>query len=128
MQYLLDTHVLIWWITSDKRLSKKANTLIRTHRNTLFWSVASAWEVSIKYALGKLVFNELPEDLFSRELDKNHINTLPITNSHAFMAGQLPPHHKDPFDRLLVAQAIIESLGIISNDPMLKLYDVDVFW
>lgn len=128
MQYLLDTHVLIWWITSDDRLSATAKTLIKSHRNTLYWSAASSWEVSIKHALGRLVFNEAPETLFAAELDNNHIETLVITNEHAFTAGQLPMHHKDPFDRMLVAQARIESLGIVTNDPILKRYDVDVVW
>jgi PIN domain nuclease of toxin-antitoxin system len=128
MQYLLDTHVLLWWITSDKRLSPKAEGLIRSHRNTIYWSVASSWEVSIKYSLGKLSFDEPSEDLLTSELNRNHIETLPILNEHAFLAGQLPAHHKDPFDRMLVAQARIESLGVISNDSKYQLYDVDVFW
>jgi len=128
MQYLLDTHVLLWWITSDKRLSTKAKGLIRSHRNTIYWSVASSWEVSIKYALGRLSFDEPPENLLPSELNRNHIETLPILNEHAFLAGQLPAHHKDPFDRMLVAQARIESLGVISNDSKYQLYDVDVFW
>jgi PIN domain nuclease of toxin-antitoxin system len=128
MRYLVDTHVLIWWLTSDNRLSSKAQMMIQTHRNTLFWSVASSWEVSIKHALGRLIFDEPPEDLIPKELDKNHIETLVITNEHAFTAGQLPLHHKDSFDRMLVSQAKIESLGIITNDPKIALYDVDVFW
>lgn len=128
MQYPLDTHVLIWWITSDKRLSARARALIASHRNTLHWSVASSWEISIKCALGRLVFDEPPEVLIPAELDRNHIDTLLITNAHAFTAGRLPPHRKDPFDRMLVAQAQIESLGIVSNDSKLELYDVDVFW
>ena len=128
MQYLLDTHVLLWWITSDKRLSTKAKVLIQSHRNTIYWSVASSWEVSIKYALGKLSFDEPPEDLLPSELNRNHIETLPILNEHAFLAGQLPAHHKDPFDRMLIAQARIESLGVISDDSNYRFYDIDVFW
>ena len=128
MQYLLDTHVLIWWITSDKRLSAAANAIIRSHRNTLYWSAVSSWEVSIKHALGRLNFEDAPQVLFTSELDKNHIETLSITNEHAFLAGQLPMLHKDPFDRMLVAQAQIESLGLVTNDPILQQYDVDVFW
>ncbi|MCU0574764.1 MAG: type II toxin-antitoxin system VapC family toxin [Syntrophobacteraceae bacterium] len=128
MQYLLDTHVLIWWITSDQRLSPKARSLITSRRNTLLWSVASSWELSIKHALGRLLFDEPPEVLIPAELDRNRIETLQITNAHAFKAGQLPAHHRDPFDRMLVAQAQIESLGIISNDSKLGLYDVDMFW
>ncbi len=128
MQYLLDTHVLIWWITSDRRLSAKAGDLIRNRRNAIYWSVVSSWEISIKYALGKLIFDEPPESLLPSELDRNQIETLPILNEHAFLAGQLPLHHKDPFDRMLIAQAHIESMGIISNDVTLRSYEVDVFW
>lgn len=128
MQYLLDTHVLIWWLTSDKRLSPEARGLITSPRNTLHWSVASSWEISIKHALGRLVFDEPPEVLIPAELDRNFIESLQITNAHAFKAGQLPNHHRDPFDRMLVAQAQIESLGIVSDDSRLELYDVDVFW
>jgi PIN domain nuclease of toxin-antitoxin system len=128
MQYLLDTHVLIWWMTSDNRLSTTAKDLIKSPRNNIYWSVASSWEVSIKYALGKLEFDEPPENLIPSELDKNHIETLTILNNHAFLAGQLPVHHKDPFDRMLVAQARIESLGVISDDSKFKFYDVDVYW
>ncbi len=128
MQYLIDTHVLIWWMTSDNRLSTTAKDLIKSHRNNIYWSVASSWEVSIKYALGKLEFDEPPENLIPSELDKNHIETLAIMNNHAFLAGQLPAHHKDPFDRMLVAQARIESLGVISNDSKFKFYDADVYW
>ncbi len=128
MQYLLDTHVLLWWIISDKRLSTKAKALIRSRRNTIYWSVASSWEVSIKYALGRLSFRDSPEELLMAELNRNHIESLPILNEHAFLAGQLPLHHEDPFDRMLVAQARIESLGLVSNDSKYQLYDVDVLW
>ena len=128
MQYLLDTHVLIWWITSDKRLSQKAHDMIMPHRNTLFWSVVSTWEISIKHSLGRLVFEEPPEELLPFELERNRLETLLIMNEHAFRAGQLPRHHRDPFDRMLVAQAQIESIGIISNDQKLRQYDVNVLW
>jgi PIN domain nuclease of toxin-antitoxin system len=128
MHYLLDTHVLVWWITSDKRLSAKAEAIIRNRRNAIYWSVASSWEISIKYALGKLEFLEPPELLLPLELERNKIEVLPIVNEHAFLAGQLPAHHKDPFDRMLVAQSRIESMGIISNDVLLHFYEVDIFW
>jgi len=128
MQYLLDTHVLIWWITSDNRLSAKAKKLIESHRSNICWSVASSWEISIKHALGRLIFEEPPEDLIPAELLKNNIETLTIDNRHAFLAGRLPLHHKDPFDRMLIAQAQVESMGLISDDSKFKLYDVDVCW
>ena len=128
MQYLLDTHVLIWWITSDNRLSNTAKKLIQSRRNTLYWSAASSWEISIKHGLGRLIFDEDPEILLPSELDRNHVETLVITNAHAFRANSLPNHHKDPFDRMLVAQAQIESLGIVTNDSVVRQYDVDIFW
>ena len=128
MQYLLDTHVLIWWITSDNRLSARATSLIRNRRSQIYWSVASSWELAIKHALGRLEFDEPPDDLIPAELSRNHIEILTIQNHHAFLAGKLPSHHKDPFDRMLIAQARIESLGLISNDSKFKLYDADVYW
>lgn len=128
MQYLLDTHVLIWWITDDKRLSSRAKNLIKKRRSNIYWSVASSWEVSIKHALGRLEFDEPIEEFIPSELAKNNIESLTIQNSHAFLAGRLPIHHKDPFDRMLIAQARIESLGMISDDSKFKLYDVDVLW
>ena len=128
MQYILDTHVLIWWITSDSRLSARAKTLIRNRRSQIYWSVASSWELAIKYALGRLEFDEPPGDLIPAELDRNHIETLTIQNHHAFLAGKLPTHHKDPFDRMLIAQAGIESLGLVSDDSKFKLYEVNVYW
>ena len=128
MPYLLDTHVLIWWITADHRLSTRAKSLIKSHRSIICWSVASSWEVSIKYALGRLEFDDPPERLIPSELKRNQIETVTIRNRHAFLAGRLPVHHKDPFDRMLIAQARIESFGIISNDSKFKLYDVEVYW
>lgn len=128
MHYLIDTHVLIWWITADSRLSDRAKSLIRSHRNEIYWSVASSWEISIKYSLGKLRFEEPPETLLPMELDRNRIETLPILNEHAFKAGQLPLYHKDPFDRMLIAQASVESMGLISDDLNFRSYEVDVFW
>ncbi len=128
MQYLLDTHVLIWWITADRRLSTRSISLIKNHRSTIYWSTASSWEITIKYALGRLEFDEPPERLIPSELKRNQIETVDIKNRYAFLAGQLPAHHKDPFDRMLIAQATIESLEIISNDSILKSYDVPVCW
>jgi PIN domain nuclease of toxin-antitoxin system len=128
MHYLIDTHVLIWWITADRRLSDRAKSLIRSHRNEIYWSVASSWEISIKYSLGKLLFEEPPETLLPMELDRNRIETLPILNEHAFKAGQLSLYHKDPFDRMLIAQAGIESMGLISDDLNFQSYEVDIFW
>jgi PIN domain nuclease of toxin-antitoxin system len=128
MKLLLDTHTFLWWITDDPQISAKALELIGDSQNNLYWSAASSWEVAIKYALGRLPLPDTPAIFLPTELGKNRIETLPIVDTHAFQAGQLPRHHRDPFDRMLVAQADVETLGIISNDPKIRLYDVDVYW
>ena len=128
MKLLLDTHIFLWWILDDPKLSARALDLIGDSRNTLYWSAASSWEVSIKHALGRLPLPETPEQFLPAELGKNRIESLPIIDDHAFQAGQLPRHHTDPFDRMLVAQAQLESLGLISNDEQLSLYQVDLHW
>ena len=128
MKLLLDTHAFLWWILDDPMLSARATELIGDSRNTLYWSAASSWEVSIKYALGRLPLPERPEQFLPAELGKNRIESLTIVDAHAFRAGQLPRHHADPFDRMLVAQAQLESLGLISNDEQLGVYEVELLW
>ena len=128
MKLLLDTHVFLWWITDPKKLSGTARELASDGNNSLYWSSASSWEVSIKYALGRLPLPEPPEKFIPSELTKNAIESLPIIDTHAFRAGQLPRHHRDPFDRMLVAQAQIESFFLLSNDRQLNLYDVVIKW
>lgn len=128
MKILLDTHVLLWWITDHPQLSSIARDLIGDGSNTLYWSTASSWEVTIKYALGRLPLPIAPPDFLPPELVKNRIESLPILDRHAFRAGLLPPHHRDPFDRMLAAQALEESLTLLSDDRMLSLYDVPLRW
>ena len=128
MKLLLDTHAFLWWITDDPQLSAKARELISDSHNTLYWSAASSWEVSIKYALGRLPLPDTPEEFLPVELGKNRVESLSVIDAHAFQAGRLPRHHADPFDRMLVAQAQIESLVILSNDRKLTHYDVDIDW
>jgi PIN domain nuclease of toxin-antitoxin system len=128
MKLLLDTHTFLWWITDDRNLSARASELIGDSQNSLYWSAASSWEVAIKYALGKLPLPDVPEVFLPTELGKNRIESLPIVDAHAYRAGQLPRHHRDPFDRMLVAQAQIEALKMISDDPQISLYKVKVYW
>jgi PIN domain nuclease of toxin-antitoxin system len=128
MKLLLDTHTFLWWITDDPQLSTKARELIGDGQNILYWSAASSWEVSIKYALGRMPLPEPPEQFLPAEIEKNRIESLPIIDAHAFHAGQLPHHHRDPFDRMLVAQAQVESLALLSNDQQLNHYDVEIRW
>ena len=102
--------------------------MIGNSRNTLYWSAAGSWEIVIKYALGRLPLPEAPEQFVLAALEKNRIESIPIMDAHAFQADLLPLHHRDPFDRMLVAQAQVKSLGLISNDQQLLFYDVAVYW
>jgi PIN domain nuclease of toxin-antitoxin system len=128
MNILLDTHAFLWWITDAQELSEKARSHIKNGNNTLFWSAASSWETAIKYALGKLPLSEAPGTFIPTELKKNRIELLPIASNHAFHAGQLPLHHQDPFDRMLIAQAQLESFLLLSSDSKFDQYDVEVVW
>jgi PIN domain nuclease of toxin-antitoxin system len=128
VKLLLDTHAFLWWITDDPLLPPNVRDLIGDSKNTLYWSTASSWEVAIKYALGRLPLPQRPEHFIPVELGKNRIESLPIVDAHAFQAGRLPPHHRDPFDRILVAQARIESFTLLTNDNRIQMYDVEVRW
>ncbi|MCB0915734.1 MAG: type II toxin-antitoxin system VapC family toxin [Actinobacteria bacterium] len=119
MRLLLDTHALLWWL-ADAPLSTVARDLIADPTNVVYVSAASGWEISVKTALGKLV---APDDLESSLTDCN-FDSLPISFSHALAAGRLPPHHRDPFDRMLIAQAQHEGLTLITRDPRFEPYDV----
>jgi len=128
MKLLLDTHTFLWWTTDDPQISATALDLIADSRNSLYWSAASSWEVSIKFALGRLPLPDAPEQFLPTELGRNRIESLPITDRHAFQAGRLPRHHRDPFDRMLVAQAQAEGLGLITNDSGIRRYEIEVYW
>jgi PIN domain nuclease of toxin-antitoxin system len=121
MRLLLDTRVLLWWLADDRALSKQARALI-ANEPEVFVSAASAWEIAIKRALGKL---EAPEDLLPA-LEAGGIRRLPIDFEHAAVAGALPRHHDDPFDRMLVAQAQREGLTLLTSDIRISRYAVTV--
>jgi PIN domain nuclease of toxin-antitoxin system len=121
VRLLLDTHVLLWWLADDPALGKRARRLIANEAE-VFASAASAWEIAIKRALGKL---EAPEDL-AAALDAGGIGRMPMEFEHAAVAGALPRHHDDPFDRMLVAQAQCEGLTLLTSDPRLSSYAVAV--
>lgn len=128
MRVLLDTHVFLWWGLDDARLSEAARTVIRDGRNDVFVSVASIWEVAIKSTKGRLEL-PIPVDAFVDErLRRNRWSALPIEAAHATRAGTLPMVHGDPFDRVLVAQAQIESLPLLTTDPAITRYDVETIW
>lgn len=126
--YLLDTHALLWAAEDEKSLSERAFKIIRTRENILFVSMASAWEIFIKAKLGKLksALNGVAE--FTHGIERLSISLLPVTLEHCHVAANLPLHHRDPFDRLLIAQSKIEQLTLISDDPAIAHYDIDLLW
>ena len=128
MAFLLDTHALIWWGAGNTRMPVPVREAIGDDSEDVFVSAASAWEISVKHALGKL-----PEaDLFARDISgelKNHgFQELSVTVAHAERAGRLPLHHRDPFDRMLISQAQAEGLVLISNEWLFDRYGVERLW
>ena len=128
MKYLLDTHTLLWFLQGDKKLSDKARQLIDNPRNEKFLSIASLWEIAIKVSLGKLVLNKPFEKLFPERLYFNRIQTLDITVDSLTKLTTLPFHHRDPFDRLIIAQALVERLPIIGTDTIFDAYGINREW
>ena len=128
MNYFLDTHGLIWFITGDPQLSVKARQLIDDEANNIFVSIASLWEMAIKFSIGKLNLGQPFDTLFPAQLNSNSINVLSITLDHLKTVCSLPLHHRDPFDRLLVAQSLVEQWPIISADVMFDRYGVQREW
>ena len=128
MKLLLDTHTLIWWLTDDPSLSSQAETAIRDPSTDVFVSAASAWEIATKHRLGRL-----PEaGIFAADIEghcaRESFGSLPITLSHGQTAGALPGIHGDPFDRMLIAQALIEDLVLVSNERAFDAYGVKRLW
>lgn len=128
MNLLLDTHSFLWWCITPHRLSAPALAVCQDDSNSLYLSVASAWEIQIKVQIGKLAIPSSLEHLIQHQQQKNSMLVLPVLLPHVFALAALPMHHKDPFDRLLVAQAVAENLTIISNDTLLSTYPVPIFW
>ncbi len=122
MTVLLDTHVLLWWLAADPALPDAARAVIADSSTVVLVSAASAWEISIKQAAGRL---DAPDDLIAA-LDENRFDSLPITAAHAMAAGRLSPHHSDPFDRMLIAQARLEDLTVVTVDRRFADYGVSL--
>lgn len=122
MRLLLDTHALLWALTNDERLKSETRAAIESPEHVVAVSAVSAWEIEIKRATGKL---DPPRDL-PEQVERGRFVPLPITIEHAVAAGALPPHHRDPFDRMLIAQAQLEGLTIVTRDRRFQPYSVAV--
>lgn len=120
---LLDTHALLWWLADDKRLPASTRETIREPGSMVYVSAGTVWEIAIKRGLGKL---DIPDDWHTATF--RDFAELPITAEHARLAGELPMHHRDPFDRLLVAQALAEGLTLVIGDSAFGAYGVQVTW
>lgn len=128
MRILLDTHSFLWFIAGDERLSAMARALMENPDNELALSVASVWEMAIKHSLGKLPVARPFADIIPAQITANGIQVLPISVAHAAHVALLPFHHRDPFDRLLIAQSMLERLPLLSADPAFDAYNIQRLW
>ena len=128
MRVLLDTHALLWWNVDDARLSDAARELIRDGRNEIVVSAASVWEIAFKAAKGRLELPTTIDRYIDDRLRRNRWSPLPIDTRHVIRAATLPEHHRDPFDRALIAQAQVEGLPIVTMDAAITRYDVETIW
>ena len=128
MRALLDTHTFLWWVMDDRRLSMLARELLEDGTNEIVVSAVIGWEIGIKARLGKLVLPDDPPRYVPELIARNRFEQLPITLMHALHVWTLPNHHRDPFDRMLVAQSQLDDLPIVTDDPQIARYDVVCLW
>lgn len=119
MRLLLDTHILLWWLLDDRKLTKETERYISSSENEVFISPVSTWEIAIKQSIGRLTI-DLKE--FDQAIQKSGLSVLSITMPHTLAVASLPMHHTDPFDRLLVAQSIVEPMRIVTHDETMGMY------
>ncbi|GMQ24297.1 type II toxin-antitoxin system VapC family toxin [Algoriphagus sp. oki45] len=127
MAYFLDTHTLLWFVSGDKLLPESSKKIIKNINESCFLSAVSLWEITIKHQLKKLELGLSLEELFEY-VDRNQIEIIPINYLHLIQLSKLPSHHGDPFDRLIISQAISENLTLTSKDSIFKEYEVKVIW
>lgn len=125
MKLLLDTHIFLWFINNDQRLPNQWRTLIRVSDNEVYLSVVSVWEVILKYQLGKLILPESPENYLPKQRKRHFINNLELDEKSVIQLIKLPLLHRDPFDRMLMAQAIGYGLTLMTVDSAIKFYSVE---
>jgi PIN domain nuclease of toxin-antitoxin system len=128
MKVLVDTHTWLWMLAQPDRLPPGARTILEDLRTDVLVSAASAWEIGIKHALGKLALPEAPSAFIASRIPGSGCELIDITAEQALQAAALPPHHRDPFDRLLIAQSRMLGAPLCSGDGAFAAYDVDVLW
>jgi PIN domain nuclease of toxin-antitoxin system len=128
MRVLLDTHVLIWWFENPARISRPAFRVMEDPGSDLVWSVIGTVEMALKVPLGRLRLPGTLDSFLEEQREQLGLEILPVEQRHALRLATLPPHHRDPFDRLLVAQAMAEGIPVVSSDPRFRAYDVEVLW
>ncbi|MBA3869404.1 MAG: type II toxin-antitoxin system VapC family toxin [Anaerolineae bacterium] len=128
MKLLLDTHVFLWWYGERAKLSPKVLALCEDVTNDLYLSLASLWEIQIKLQIGKLKLSDPLDQILAYELHINSLKLLPIHATHIYGLANLPAHHRDPFDRILIAQAQVESLTLLTQDTLITQYPIVTIW
>ncbi len=128
MKALLDTHTFLWWVTNNPLLSTTVDGILRDRSNEIFVSAATGWEIAIKSQIGKLNFPTPPEPFMLQQLALNSFVGLPIRLEHGLQVYHLPLHHRDPFDRILIAQSQLEGMPILTADSKISQYGVHVIW
>ncbi|MFN6464105.1 MAG: type II toxin-antitoxin system VapC family toxin [Nostoc sp. DedVER02] len=126
MRQLLDTHIFIWFVMGDPRISISMRSQIENNENLL--SIASVWEMAIKHSIGKLNFGLTFDEFIEQQIIRNGIELVPITIDHIIAVATLPLHHRDPFDRILIAQALVENIPILSADKIFDAYSIERLW
>jgi PIN domain nuclease of toxin-antitoxin system len=128
VKVLLDTHTFLWWVADDPQISVTAKNIIVNPDNDIYLSVISAWEIIIKVGTGKLSLSEPPEIYIPNPIASNQFEILPVQISHILKINSLPNFHKDPFDRLLIAQSLVEDFSLITIDSAITQYPVKTIW
>ena len=128
MKYLLDTSVWLWSLTASERINPEGRKVIVNGEVEVYLSAVSIWEIAIKWALGKLALSEPPAAYVPKRMAEQRLRPLPIMHRHALAVAELPAHHRDPFDRLLVAQAQVEGMAILTADRAFRPYAVKILW
>lgn len=128
MKLLIDTHVFLWLMDEPEKLSRKALEACKNRENQIYLSVVSAWEIEIKRQLGKLTLKLPLSTIIKEQQEKNGLEVLVVELQHVLAVGDLLRHHADPFDRLLIAQALVEDANVVTSDPLIAKYPVKLYW